>query len=70
MLMRIRSNKIRKPKNKSNVRGRVQIYSMKEEVLGDKQDEIMQEHAQSQQSIVNPEYNSGDYYPSPHNGGY
>ncbi|CAL9004148.1 unnamed protein product [Prunus brigantina] len=34
MLMCIRINKIRKPKNKNNVHGRVQIYSKKEEVLG------------------------------------
>ncbi|KAI5337898.1 hypothetical protein L3X38_017169 [Prunus dulcis] len=42
----------------------------KKKYWGDKQDEIMQEHAGGQQSTVNPEDNSGDYYPSPHDGGY
>ncbi|CAL2273423.1 unnamed protein product [Prunus armeniaca] len=42
----------------------------KKKYWGDKQDEIMQEHAGGQQSTVNPEDNSGDYYPSPHDSCY
>ena len=37
----------------------------KKKYWGDKQDEIMQEHAGGQQSTVNPEDNSGDYYKAP-----
>ncbi|KAL6276630.1 hypothetical protein ACE6H2_020231 [Prunus campanulata] len=42
----------------------------KNKYWGDKKDEIMQEHAHGQQFVVNHEGNSGDYYPSPNDGGY